>query len=1353
MQLNNPWRWIGAAAGVAMLVVFFVVLYAVSTYRRPSSHFIGIAVSGYDRFTLPPIAFAAEDVADLELPGLAYKNLSRELQTATALRHLRERLRHIAPGDTLILYLSAYATADRFNSETDDGDLQLLCSDFDPESQTGRINFAVLLQELRSCPASLKLILLDASPVAGYAAKGISTQTMRTFLENDLKDINDDPALWVVASDCDETRCVRHWAQRSYFGTAVRNALRGVADEQRFDGRPNRRVSLHELFQYLTVGTPQEGHDPQPPAPVIFLHAGEGPVTDASQVPKDQIVLTIPATESAAEEPSPPTAKTESSAVKAAVKEDPLRKLLIEAWSLHDRIQGDVTAASILRDWSPVDYAPHLWRELEQRLLAFEQEYRAGSAFRTPQMQRELAALVAEMRRFADAPASAPPGDYRELERTGPSVMSRLESAYHRFQTRLDPKGVAALSDDGQRRIMQLEQRFNELVYALPNLSRWRERTRDADGVNKNLDLRLRILHTELEEISKGLVLPGTAPSDQDLASLERSIERANGLRAELEKHLAHRRIVHLAVALDPLHAECLIEQLDTLMLPAPARQEVLLRLYESPPNDYSHVPPKRAGSLTPVGSYDLTRLAGKRLDDLPAETLLDKLRRAGEDRRAGASLVMRSAMIALRLLPARDVYRHQDLAHRVADRYKPLAKAGNPVDISSRPRLKAADVTVETYETDPFELVVTRVGAARPETAHGPGIVLRPLANRKTHFEFSLKNRTPRPRRFKATLFAVPTISAATWPPGRLLASDDRPFAEVRTAALVLQNYVRAGTEIGSTGELPLDRVSRIVFKPKPPAAPAPPETPATGTVPPAAAPVAGADVTLGMVCEIVCLETKQPWIRWIELVPRSPGEFLDATVSYSANDSVEVRIATRASSESRRAALLPPDFATRGVKCVWDVGGAAPENAGRLVRGLLDSRPNSACQLHAAIPPDGRERIVRIMADDYPRAIVSRIAARRDAVGVDLTPAWEEVRIQHVSLADKAYDWPREFVSDSLSLSAPPRRQAAFHGGGGPLELSFEADARDGSFESGDADAEYLEVAASRDLPPQRFYSDRHMMATAQATETGAVAVLAKVGDYQKIPLDTSGYHNQRIDATLRLVRQGREVAADTVSIVFDEQPPAVDRITATFESGTRVTKGAPLPASLTARDLSGVRRVAFVVVPGPAAADPPGEDAAKQGVLAKSVGNFWSAVLQTAALVKGRHALWANAVDEVGLATWSKPLEFEVVDPPPPAEDPKPMPPPKEPTPPRTGKIEGTVMMGDLQPAGIEVKIEGTTIAPVKTDGKGGFVFNDVSLEKKYTLTAKGVIKGRRRDGTVADVEPALPGKPKPVEIEIR
>lgn len=78
--------------------------------------------------------------------------------------------------------------------------------------------------------------------------------------------------------------------------------------------------------------------------------------------------------------------------------------LLSEGWKWRDRLADPAGYPN-----RPVDYAPHLWRAVEQRLFSFERRYRAGALGDEREMAKNLSRLVEQTR---DLALDRPPRSY-----------------------------------------------------------------------------------------------------------------------------------------------------------------------------------------------------------------------------------------------------------------------------------------------------------------------------------------------------------------------------------------------------------------------------------------------------------------------------------------------------------------------------------------------------------------------------------------------------------------------------------------------------------------------------------------------------------------------------------------------------------------------------------------------------------------------------------------------------------------------------------------------------------------------------------------------------------------------------
>lgn len=92
-----------------------------------------------------------------------------------------------------------------------------------------------------------------------------------------------------------------------------------------------------------------------------------------------------------------------------------VRELLGELWKMHDRLADDDRRPHVL------EYAPHLWREFEARLVAYEQRHRAGIGANQIELANRLGDLRDSLQRLLDR---KPP-----RERRNPNVIDRIAIA------------------------------------------------------------------------------------------------------------------------------------------------------------------------------------------------------------------------------------------------------------------------------------------------------------------------------------------------------------------------------------------------------------------------------------------------------------------------------------------------------------------------------------------------------------------------------------------------------------------------------------------------------------------------------------------------------------------------------------------------------------------------------------------------------------------------------------------------------------------------------------------------------------------------------------------------------------
>ena len=98
------------------------------------------------------------------------------------------------------------------------------------------------------------------------------------------------------------------------------------------------------------------------------------------------------------ESPPQPAAPTMGGDTPPAAEEpDRVPALLAEAWGLRDRLESRDSGTA-----SPVDFAPHLWREFQEQLLGYERLYRAGAVGDKVLIARALRQMMVPLRKLAE---------------------------------------------------------------------------------------------------------------------------------------------------------------------------------------------------------------------------------------------------------------------------------------------------------------------------------------------------------------------------------------------------------------------------------------------------------------------------------------------------------------------------------------------------------------------------------------------------------------------------------------------------------------------------------------------------------------------------------------------------------------------------------------------------------------------------------------------------------------------------------------------------------------------------------------------------------------------------------------
>jgi len=409
----------------------------------PAVHFASLPIVDFDVLAAAPVCFAGEDVdAFTHLARNRPGAVLRDLQTSRSIATLANRLQGIAPGrrDTLVLYL-------RGHNVSADGKAWVLCSDYLRSGQAGRYPLGDLLRQLAECPAAKKLLIIDAGDLAGDPRLGMLVNEFPQLLEDEVRLVND-PGLWILASHRPlEAAHTSQSARRSAFGYFVTEGLRGAAD-----ANGNGMIELAELTDYVRrhvadwVQQDSAGAASQTP---WLLHGGAG----ASEAPAGLAI--VPVSDSQLSDSEDKTAED------PAVKQ--VAALLDEAWRLRDRFQNRRAAPT----WTPIDYAPHLWRAYQELLLGYERRSRGGMEYDSAKLADNLRTNVLPLAILvADQPLPSAVGKA--------TLLGRLAAAQERFRVRLQHEHFDRLVKDPRAaRYLDLIRLKNELVFRATDYVRW----------------------------------------------------------------------------------------------------------------------------------------------------------------------------------------------------------------------------------------------------------------------------------------------------------------------------------------------------------------------------------------------------------------------------------------------------------------------------------------------------------------------------------------------------------------------------------------------------------------------------------------------------------------------------------------------------------------------------------------------------------------------------------------------------------------------------------------------------------------------------------------------------------------
>lgn len=349
---------------VLVFLVGALLAWVLIPRRLPSPHPLPIAVTAYKDFYLPVNARAEQDREALLEVFTQAKNLQaiqERDQVLQELNGLKDRPRH----EAVVLSLSAHVVAD------EQGTLYLLPGDADVDRRDHWIRLQDVLEKLRDCPATHKLLILDVARPLAHPRLGVLANDMAERVEQLLDSVEDPHRLVLTACSPGQVALTSELLGHSVFGYYLRQGLSGRADGSSPAGGENGRVSVEELHRFVRDHVDRWARLNQGlrQTPRLF---GAGRSFDLVLAPEDGTLEAEPA----------PT---------------PYPKWLLEAWERHDR----------WLDTETYRLAPGAFRQMEGVLLRAEEHWRGGRPERA--VQEELAKLLDPLEAQAEDVRKAAP--------------------------------------------------------------------------------------------------------------------------------------------------------------------------------------------------------------------------------------------------------------------------------------------------------------------------------------------------------------------------------------------------------------------------------------------------------------------------------------------------------------------------------------------------------------------------------------------------------------------------------------------------------------------------------------------------------------------------------------------------------------------------------------------------------------------------------------------------------------------------------------------------------------------------------------------------------------------------------
>jgi hypothetical protein len=647
------------------------------------------------------------------------------------------------------------------------------------------------------------------------------------------------------------------------------------------------------------------------------------------------------------------------------------------------------------------------------------------------------------------------------------------------------------------------------------------------------------------------------------------------------------------------------------------------------------------------------------------------------------------------------------------------------------------------------IDLVFARSGDDSPEVTAATIARWALDANRTSRFKLSLANKSGRPQSVRAALYAVPAVPGVNVAPGRITPEMREQVWNASTHSFRLVPRLLAQTA-ESVLLSASSRATPIVLAPPAsaaPAAPAPAEAGGAAANDKASAPAApsfeAADVSRGLVLVVTADSGAPPWVKWIELAPRHPREFLEVEAGLDVKANQLVAIVRPRNSAAGRFGF--PEHAP--VLVEWDTAGEAlVQDGAKQFAGVLAIKDKLVTppelKLFATVPAEASQWTVRLSVNGYPRAFtfdVRRPDAREKAAwasGISASRTARQVRITSLAMENEAQVFhlppyatvPPEKKPEAGAAATPiahlrqPENEAiVFPDTGRPLTLTLAADAPVDAFQDRTGDRLLVWLGDDPDVKTE-LLADRHFSAVLSGVSPeGELVFAAGVRDHA-VSLKSLGRSNVVTYVKAQLEVPGESTVTDVVRVQFDGDTPR-----AKLPPTIKVVQGAPLKAALAVQDQSGIKRIRYALLPTDAA-EIPAEAAKEMEVRIASGEREIPLSLATDELAPKEWKLFVETMDLTG--RWSEPTVSRVT-----VIDPASLP----------GYVKGAIRYGGTAPVrGVLFKlfIQGDAIGVKrieKLSSDGSFEYGPLP-PGRYTITAEGSYRNTFVSGKLEGAVPA-------------